>query len=67
MDNSPTVLERAFALAEDGTAQSMVHLRACLTEEGFSNIDLLQLQGRVLIKQILGKIASAKTAKSPHA
>jgi hypothetical protein len=67
MDNSPTVLERAFALAEDGTAQSMTHLRACLSGEGFSNTDLLQLQGRALAKQISGKIASAKAAKSPHA
>jgi hypothetical protein len=64
MDNRPTVLERAFALAEDGTALSLVHLRYRLAQEGFSTADLLQLQGRTLTKQIQGKIASARAAKS---
>ena len=67
MVGNPTVLERAFALAEGGTALSMVHLRRCLSKEGFSHAELQQLQGRVMSKQILGKIASAKAAITPHA
>jgi len=67
MDDRATFLERAFALAEDGTTLSIPHLRHRLVAEGFSNIEMNQLRGPELNKQISAKIASAKAAKSPHA
>jgi hypothetical protein len=67
MDNRPTFLERAFALAEDGTVLSMYDLRRRLSEEGFSITEMNQLQGRSLSKQISAKIASARATKSRHA
>ena len=67
MSSGARVLERAFALAEDGTAHSMADIRHYLAEEGFSHDQLRQLDGRVLLEQLMGKIASAKAGKFPRA
>ncbi len=56
-------MERAFALAENGTALTMDDLHQFLGREGFSAAEMRQLHGRVMQKQLLARMAVAKAAK----
>ena len=52
-------LERAFALAESGTVQSINELRALLSKDGYTYWEVRQLSSPTLSKQLLAKIAAA--------
>jgi hypothetical protein len=56
------LLERAFALAEDGRSISIYRLYHILRKEGHSDAELIQLQGRVLSHQLRRKMVAARAA-----
>jgi hypothetical protein len=55
----PTAIERAFALAESGTAPSVAAIRKQLSNEGFS---AGALAGGSLSRQLSAVLAKAKVA-----
>lgn len=56
------LLERAFALAEDGRSISIYDLYKILRKEGYSDAELVQLHGQVLSRQLRQKMMAAKAA-----
>jgi hypothetical protein len=52
MGTGLSLLERAFALAENGNVATLADLRRTLRTEGFSERDLDHLQGRALMRQL---------------
>jgi len=59
MDNQPTVIERAFALAASGQVNGLDEIRDVLKAEGFTVAG--QLYGPTIAKQLAKLIAAAKT------
>lgn len=57
------LLERAFELAARGDISSIRELREALRQDGVSLIDLGQLSGRALMKQLTEEIAKARRAR----
>jgi hypothetical protein len=57
----PSVLERAFEIADAGRVSYVSDIRYQLLAEGFS---VHEIQGRVLIKQLLARITAAKLSSS---
>jgi hypothetical protein len=58
MDDRPTYLERAFALARSGPCESMNTIRDQLAAEGYSEAG--QLYGRTIRNQLAKLIAARK-------
>jgi hypothetical protein len=56
------LLERAFELAADGRSISIYDLYKILRKEGYSDVELVQLQGRVLSRQLRQKMVEARAA-----
>ena len=52
------LLERAFALAESGSVQSLYELRTMLAKEGYTHAENAQIHG-TLAKQLSAKISAA--------
>ncbi len=63
MSDRPTYLERAFALAEAGTCQSLGALREHLKAEGYAEMG--QLQGMSVRAQLGKLIAAARQRTVP--
>jgi hypothetical protein len=58
MADRPSILERAFALAETGRVNSVAEIRTALKSEGYS--DQGHLQGPAICKQLMKTISVAK-------
>lgn len=58
MHDRPTLVERAFALAESGTCESLAVIRMRLRAEGYS--DAAQLAGSSIRNQLVKLIAASK-------
>jgi hypothetical protein len=58
MHDRPTLVERAFALAESGTCESLAMIRKQLRGEGYS--DAGQLSGSSIRNQLVKLIAASK-------
>jgi hypothetical protein len=58
MHDRPTLIERAFALAESGTCESLAMVRMQLRAEGYS--DAGQLSGSSIRNQLVKLIAASK-------
>jgi hypothetical protein len=58
MHDRPTLVERAFALAEGGTCESLAMMRKQLRAEGYS--DTAQLAGNSIRNQLVKLIAANK-------
>jgi len=52
-------LERAFALADSGNARTVADLRNALIVEGYSRLDIAQLAGHALSRQLQARIKAA--------
>lgn len=61
MDDRPTCLERAFALAKDGPCDSLMSVRRQLKAEGYAEYG--QLSGGTIRNQLLKLIAARKAKK----
>jgi len=61
MDDRPTCLERAFALARDGTCDSMLGIRQQLKREGYAETG--QLSGGAIRAQLIKLLAASRTAR----
>jgi hypothetical protein len=58
MHDRPTLVERAFALAESGACESLAMMRKQLRAEGYS--DAAQLSGSSIRNQLVKLIAASK-------
>jgi hypothetical protein len=67
MIKKPTILERAFVIAGSGTARSLDEVKGRLLQEGFSDDELQQLNGLIVLRQLTGHIASAGANTTAHA
>ncbi len=58
MDDRPTFMERAFALAESGQCESMVSIRKQMKAEGYAEMG--QLSGASVRGQLIKLIAARR-------
>ena len=61
MDDRPTCLERAFALAEAGTCENMLSIRQQLKREGYPETG--QLNGGTIRAQLIKLLAASRAAR----
>jgi hypothetical protein len=61
MSSQPTVIERAFAMAESGQYANLRELKAALKKERYSHQALNQLTGTVIRAQLLERIARSRS------
>jgi hypothetical protein len=61
MDDRPTCLERAFALASDGSCGTLMGIRQRLKQEGY--VEAGQLSGGHVRNQLIKLLAASRAAR----
>jgi len=61
-----TVLERAFEIAGSGAVENLDEIKNKLLCEGYSQQDLQQLKGLIVLRQLAGAITSPSSENTPR-